>query len=134
MGLDFFLGNWFYYRQINKFSDQYLHYNLSNPSYNLNFSQKENYVYNLNKIRYFGKNISEKLDVYLRANVMAISNRNLGKVNKAKIKLNKLFNLRDFFKRKPQNLRRHRMFSKYYYIKERNNLRLLYGVLKNECL
>jgi len=130
--LDFFLGNWFYYRQINKFSDQYLdlHYNLSNPSYNLNFSQKENYVYNLNKIRYFGKNISEKLDVYLRANVMAISNRNLGKVNKAKIKLNKLFNLRDFFKRKPPNLRRHRMFSKYYYIKERNNLRLLYGVLK----
>jgi len=130
--IDFFLGNWFYYRQINKFSDQYLdlHYNLSNPSYNLNFSQKENYVYNLNKIRYFGKNISEKLDVYLRANVMAISNRNLGKVNKAKTKLNNLFNLRKFFKKTTQNMRRHRMFSKYYYIKERNNLRLLYGVLK----
>merc|ERR1712137_1326904 len=49
---DFFLGKWFYYKQVNKFTDQYLdlHYNLGRPSYNLNFSQKEVYAYNLKKL------------------------------------------------------------------------------------
>lgn len=129
--IDFFLGNWFYYRQINKISDQYLdlHYNLSNPSYNFNFSQKENYVYNLNKIRYFGKDISEKLDVYLRNNVVAFSKITFNKVNKGKRALNSLFNLRKKYLTL-KHLRRNKMFAKYFKIGKRNQSRLIYGVLE----
>merc|ERR1712184_142699 len=127
----FMLSNLFYYRQINKISDQYLdlHYNLSNPSYNFNFSQKENYVYNLNKIRYFGKDISEKLDVYLRNNVVAFSKITFNKVNKGKRALNSLFNLRKKYLTL-KHLRRNKMFAKYFKIGKRNQSRLIYGVLE----
>lgn len=132
--VDFFLGNWFYYRQINKFSDQYsdLHYNSLNPSYNLNFSQKENYIYNLNKLKYFGKNISEKLDVYLRNNVTNFFQINFRKNNKIQKALKSLFNLKYKFLHLKSNkeLRRKGMFAKYFRKKQRKQMRLIYGVLE----
>jgi len=130
--VDFFLGNWFYYRQVNKFTDQHsdLHYNLSNPSYNLNFTQKENYVYNVNKIKYFGKNVSDKLDFYLRNNVIFFSKINSKKNNKLKKALNSLFNLKQKALIINKNLRRQKIYSKYFYRKKRNQLRLIYGVLQ----
>merc|ERR1712110_1275996 len=96
--IDFFLGNWFYYRQINK-------------------------------IRYFGKDISEKLDVYLRNNVVAFSKITFNKVNKGKRALNSLFNLRKKYLTL-KHLRRNKMFAKYFKIGKRNQSRLIYGVLE----
>jgi hypothetical protein len=130
--VDFFLGNWFYYRQINKFSDQYydLHYNLSNPSYNLNFSQKENYVYNLNKLKIFGRAVSEKLDVYFRNNVINFSQINSPKSNKLKKSLKGLFRLKKKIGFNNFFLRRNGIFAKYFRRKQRNQLRLIYGVLE----
>lgn len=130
--VDFFLGNWFYYRQINKFSDQYLdlHYNLSNPSYNFNFSQKENYVYNLNKIKYFGKDISEKLDAYLRNNVVYFSKIAFKKTNTIKQKLTALFHMKNKRNFKLIDLKKKRILAKYYRNRTRKKARLLYGVLE----
>ena len=67
----FFLGKWFYYKQINKLTDKYLDLNYNIFSENLsmlNFSQKESYVYNLKKLNSFGILIYEKLDSYLKFN------------------------------------------------------------------
>merc|ERR1712137_246574 len=80
---DFFLGKWFYYK-------------LGRPSYNLNFSQKEVYAYNLKKLNFLGKNVSEKLDVYLRENIAQLG---YAQKNKVKKTLYSLFNFKNKLKK-----------------------------------
>ena len=124
---DFFLGKWFYYKQVNKFTDQYLdlHYNLGRPSYNLNFSQKEVYAYNLKKLNFLGKNVSEKLDVYLRENIAQLG---YAQKNKVKKTLYSLFNFKN--KLKKINKKGKKIFRKFLSKRKRGQLQLIYGVLE----
>lgn len=68
--LSFFLGKWFYYRQINKFLDQNFdaYYGSLKRHINLNMSHRDIYVNNLKNIKNINQIFTKNLTSYYKQN------------------------------------------------------------------